>query len=882
MSELKIKYLKDYKEVNFSVNDILLEFDLIDDKLYVKNTSTYYKNNLNSSNNSLILDGDVELSSLKINNDILNIDNINIVNNQLILNELPQQFTLEINTIIYPWQNKSCMGIYASKNNIVSQCEAEGFRKITFFQDRPDVMAKYTVIIKVPVGKYNSILSNGNLISKVITNGTEIVTWIDPYNKPSYLFALVIGNFVLYESKFVTKSEKEILLQIYAEEKYVNDLKHAMNSLQKAMQWDEERFNLEYDLDRYMIVATPDFNMGAMENKGLNIFNTKYVIANQQTATDQDFINVEAVIGHEYFHNWTGNRVTCKNWFQLSLKEGLTVFRDQEFTADLHSKSVKRIQDVSLLKKNQFPEDSGPLAHLVRPFSYIQMNNFYTMTIYEKGAEIVRMYQTILSKNGFKKGLDLYFKRFDGKAVTVEDFYQAMSDANNYKFEQFIQWYNQFGTPEITVESYYDSSSQQYIIDFTQYIPTNKEQSNVFPLLIPIEIGLLDNLGHELIKPDISHGNYLYIDNKLILLIDNWHNRFIFNNIKTQPIPSLLRNFSAPIKLHFKYSNNDKLLLLRFDSDAYNRFEILQSIFKEHIIKIYQAKLNNTNIFLSNQIIEIIKLLVTNINLDPAFRAILFTVPSINEILTTMVDADPKILYQSINQLNIELGEKLFDIWLELYNANLTLKYNFKDYGKRQLKNTALFYIIKGLANKHNNHSLQLIETLILGQFNNSDNMTDSLAVLSAINDTNLTLRIELLNKFYNKWSEHELVMDKWLALQSSSINITINDITKLMLNKVFIATNPNKIYALLRTFTNNINFHSQDGYNFITTQIIAIDKFNPQLASTLMNGFSQVVQLKLDYRKLAKDSLYMLKNHIDLSSDVKEKLDKIYDNIII
>jgi aminopeptidase N len=880
MSELKIKYLKDYQAFNFYIERVLLDFTLIGDKIYVKNIAKY---NLQESSreNTLFLEGQCELVNIKINDNI--VYNVQIVNNQIILNNLPNSFILEVNTVIYPWQNKSCMGIYASNNNIVSQCEAEGFRRITFFPDRPDVMTKYTVIIKTPVAKYQTILSNGNLVEQKIENNFDVVTWVDPYNKPSYLFALVLGNFILSESEFITKSNKRVLLQIYAEGKYLNDLNHAMDSLKRAMRWDEHRYNLEYDLDRYMIVATPDFNMGAMENKGLNIFNTKYVIANRSTATDQDFINVEAVIGHEYFHNWTGNRVTCKNWFQLSLKEGLTVFRDQEFTSDLHDREVKRIHDVLMLKKNQFPEDSGPLAHPVRPSSYIEMNNFYTMTVYEKGSELVRMYQTILGVDGFKRGLELYFKRFDGMAVTVEDFYQALSDANNYKFDQFLHWYNQFGTPEVSVSEYYDVNTQQYILDFKQFIITNEKQINVFPLYIPIECGLLDNLGHEIINLQISHGNYIHVDNKLILLLDNWHNRFIFDNLKVKPIPSLLRNFSAPIKLSFSYSLENKLTLIKYDSDTYNRFALLQDILKQHIINIYHAKLNNKTISLSYDIVDIIRLLITNINLAPAFRTCLVTLPSFNEILIDLSDVKPEILVASINQIASELGEKLFDSWMELYNANLTLNYDFKDHGKRSLKNMALFYIVKSLTHKvTNDNSMQLLDTIILGQFNNSDNMTDSLAVLNAINDTNLLLRMELLNKFYQKWHGNELVMDKWLAIQSSSQIIKIDDLNKLMLDKVFVATNPNKIYALLRTFTYNANFHSQDGYDFIAHQILAIDKFNPQLASSLINGFSQVLKLSLGYKKFAKNTLSFIKSNQSLSNDVKEKLDKIYESIIV
>jgi len=874
------KYLKDYQEPNYWVDNVELTFVVDYDKQQVVvSNKAQYRKNAAKQENSLLLDGEAQLDSISIDGNSLNSSQYQLTKDALVLNNLPDEFSLIITTTVHAWQNKTCMGLYASRDNLITQCEAEGFRKITYYQDRPDVMSIFTVHIVCNHNRYNAILSNGNLISDNTEDGTRKVTWHDPFKKPSYLFALVIANLASISSNYTTLSGKNVLLEIYAEKKYHDYLGYALESVKRAMRWDEERFNLEYDLERYMIVATSDFNMGAMENKGLNIFNTKYVLASPDTSTDSDMIKIEAVIGHEYFHNWTGNRVTCKNWFQLSLKEGLTVFRDQEFTADLHGRSVKRIDDVKALRKMQFPEDAGPLAHSVRPESYMVMDNFYSMTVYEKGAEVVRMYQTILGRDGFNRGMALYFKRHDGYAVTCDDFCQAMADANDINLEQFMLWYSQAGTPQVKVSDEYNASSGEYKIHFTQHIPDTPNQVNKQPHLIPIKIGLLDSNGHDLLDVKVVHGRHIQRTNELILLLDNVQNSFSFANIKAKPTLSLLREFSAPIKLEYNYTNAQRLLIINNDSDEFNRFEHLQQFFSAQIKAIYNDMLGGeAKPSIDKQLILALGNLLNNPNLDTNYRAVLFSVPNFSEMYSEFSSLNPDILAQAIIYLEQEIGEQLFDSLVEHYNLNLDKTYKFANHGRRRLKNVALYFIIRALNRKlDNSHSLQLIETMALGQFHNADNMTDAMAVMLAVNDTKSEIRNIVFHEFYQKWQDNELVMDKWFALQAVSSLTNIELLNRLLVDKTFIATNPNKIYALLVSFTSNGKvFNTDAGYAFVAEQIIAIDKFNPSVASRLVKGFSQVGKMNGNYKKMAKAALQRITANAACSDNVLEITSKI------
>jgi aminopeptidase N len=870
-------YLKDYTPTNYLVDTIDLTFTINDTNVIVTNTSKYYKRD--DVKNNLVLNGHAKLDKIELDDRELTSVDYELKGDQLILTNLPDEFSLTITTTIDPWQNKSCMGLYASRDSLMTQCEPQGFRKITYYQDRPDLMAIFTTTIIANKDKYPVLLSNGNKIKDETNDTLKSVTWHDPFKKPCYLFALVAGEFHILRDSYTTKSGRPIKLEIYTDDSDLNRSVHAIESLKRSMHWDETRFNLEYDLDCYMIVATNDFNMGAMENKGLNIFNTKYVLADKNTATDTDFIYIEAVIGHEYFHNWTGNRVTCRDWFQLSLKEGLTVFRDHEFTADMHNRGVKRISEVKRLRQFQFPEDASGIAHSVRPESYIEINNFYTVTIYEKGQEVVRMYQSILGTKGFAKGLALYLHDNDGHAATCEDFCNAMSHANNFDLSQFMLWYSQAGTPQLSVRSIYNSQAKQYTIEFTQTIPDTPGQNNKQPMLIPIKFGLLDRQGNELPNLKPSSGKYVRHEEGLVLLVTDKVNQFVFDNIASQPIPSILRDFSAPVKLEQQYTEQESLVLAQHDSDEFNRFEALSGIFRLKIKKIYVNLINrHTPPKLNDEFYAALRKILENDNLNPEFRALCFQLPSYGEMLTEIENVNPQLLYLAINYLATEIGDALFDSWMELYNINLTTVYDFNDHNKRSLKNTALAYLLKSLACKlDNQHSLQLIETLVLGQYYNADNMTDTIGSISAINDIDINVRDEVLKDFYTKWNTHELVIDKWFAVQALSNTITIDKLNSLMVDKAFIATNPNKIYALLRSFTiNGARFHTAAGYEFIADKVIMIDKFNPQVASTLVHGFSDASHLNNECKQLARLTLKNILTQDKLSSDVNELASKI------
>lgn len=871
------KYLKNYQAPNYLVDTIQLDFIINSEQsVLVTSTTKYYKNqSLPVTQSTLHLDGNCQLNSILKDGLRLTPKEYTKVDHGIDLTNLTDEFNLTVETTINPLVNKSYMGLFESNGTIVTQCEPEGFREMTYYLDHPDVLAKFTTTITADKDKYPVLLSNGNKTSETINGKNKIVTWVDPFKKPCYLFALVAGDMGVFEGDFTTKSGRNVKLEIYTQKENLNRCHHAMESLKRSMKWDEERFNLEYDLDVYMIVASSNFNMGAMENKGLNVFNTKYILADKDTATDNDFISVEAVIGHEYFHNWTGNRVTCRDWFQLSLKEGLTVFRDHEFTSDLHNRAVYRLNNVSRLKQSQFVEDSGPLAHPVRPESYIEINNFYTSTIYEKGAEVVRMYQTILGDNGFNHGFALYIEQNDGKAATIEDFYQAMQEANPHvDLAGFELWYSEAGTPHVTVTSSYDANSREYTLNFIQTIPTMPKQQNPKPMLIPIAIGLFDKNGTEITNLTPTTGRFVQHEKGLVLLLNDSQNNFVFKNINSKPTPSILREFSAPITLEYAYSDQDLKFLATHDTDEYNRYQALKITMVDSIQKIYTAILAKTDVIaIDTDIIETIRNILTNENLDAEFRAYALQTSSFSEIISNMTNVQPHILANAISYFQREIATALFDNFMEIYNINLTLKYKFADHGKRALKNISLFYILKALTSKiTNQNSLQLIETLTLGQYYNADNMTDIVAALSSINDIDIEIRNNLFKEFYTKWHKNELVIDKYFSFQALSKTITIERLNQLMVDPSFIATNPNKIYALVRGFTQNqFKFHSMEGYEFIADQIINIDKFNPHVASTVARGFNNVVYLSDNYKIMAKNALQRIYKQDKLSNSTSE-----------
>lgn len=862
----QIKYLKDYQQPNYSVSNLSLKFEIMIDHVLVTNSAIYVQNN--SKNNILILNGSSELVSLKFNDK--DVTEYHLSNDELLLNNLPEKFTLKIITKVDPFNNKSCMGLYASNGNLFTQNEPEGFRKITYYQDRSDVMTKFTTTIIGDKDLYPIMLSNGNKISeRQLDNNLHEVIWEDPFNKPSYLFALVAGKFSSIRDKFITQSGREVLLEVYSEPESINQCQHCMDSVKRAMKWDEDRFNLEYDLDRYMIVASGDFNMGAMENKGLNIFNTKYVLAESKTATDTDFINVEAVVGHEYFHNWTGNRVTCRDWFQLSLKEGLTVFRDQEFTSDLHSRSVKRIQDVRTLRQNQFPEDASPLAHPVRPASYMEINNFYTVTIYEKGAEVVRMYQTLLGKTGFNKGMGLYISRHDGEAATCDNFCAAMSDANNFDLSQFMLWYSQAGTPVLNITDSYDELSQIYCININQQIPDTPDMTNKQPMLIPVSFGLLSESGHS-IPFEIISGNIIKPDNNHIMLVRNQTNSFEFK-VNERPTPSLLREFSAPIILNYTYSDSQLLNIAAHDTDSFNRWEAMQNLYKKEIMAVY----NNESHILSNNVVNALSKSLDDDRLDPSIKNLLSGLPNFAELSAQYKPVDAHKLLNAIQLVKNSLANKLEQKWLKIFEQCQTSDYNFNDSGKRALKNSSLSYL---MASNNSNIYLDIVEV----QFKNSDNMTDKIGALSAINDSYDSLREELLNEFCTEYKQYPLVMDKWFTLQAQSQrNDTLDKVKLLTLHNQFDNQNPNKLYSLVRAFSANAKvFNTSDGYQWIANEILRIDKFNSGVASRIANSFGILNSLSDKYRKLAEPILEKILAETKLSKDVYELISKTYNQI--
>lgn len=870
-SQATIKYLKDYQQPNYLVTTTNLEFQIKEQHVIATVSTTYSKDQQQNSNNNLILNGSSKLLHVKLNQQELH-DYV-LTNDELILSNLPNSFELTIVTEIDAFNNKSCMGLYASQGSLFTQCEPKGFRKITYYQDRPDVMAIFSTTIIADKKDYPVMLSNGNKISEELLNdGRTKVVWHDPFKKPSYLFALVAGKFAMIEDHYITISGRKIQLEVYSDTESISQCQHCMESLKRSMQWDEQRFNLEYDLDRYMIVASGDFNMGAMENKGLNIFNTKYVLAESKTATDTDFINVEAVVGHEYFHNWTGNRVTCRDWFQLSLKEGLTVFRDQEFTSDLHSRAVKRIQSVKTLRQGQFPEDASALAHPIRPASYIEMNNFYTMTVYEKGSEVVRMYQTILGRDGFKRGMDLYFARHDGQAVTCNEFCSAMADANHTNLEQFLLWYSQAGTPILTISDSYNATTQEYQLIIEQNIPDTPDMTNKSPMLIPLEIGLISANGQELTF-ELTSGVNTQPENNCVLLVNQTQNVFKFK-VAEHPTPSLLRNFSAPVIVDYPYTQAQLLNLAANDSNSFNRWEAVQTLYKQEITALYNATNIQSN-FVSDKLIAAIAATITDEKLDPSMRSLIITTPNFAELSLQFKPVNVEKLNQAITYLRKTLANALENEFLVIYQANYSAEYDFNDAGKRALKNTALHYLLIG------SNSAKYID-LVEKQYEQSDNMTDKISALSSVNDLEHPIREQLLVKFNQIYQNYPLVMDKWFTLQSQSqLNSTLECVKSLTSHPKFDNSNPNKLYALIRAFTaNSLLFNTQDGYAFIADEILRIDRFNSGVASRVAHGFSIISSLSTEYQKLAKPEMQRILDQDGLSKDVYELISKTINQL--
>lgn len=850
-------YLKDYQAPVFAVETVDLNFDLYDDHALVTSQLKLRRQH----EGPLHLYGDeLELVSVHMNGILLNQESYRLQDDDLIIEHCPDELAMKIVTRIRPQDNTKLSGLYRSNHLFCTQCEAEGFRRITFFPDRPDVLAIYTTRISADKAKYPILLSNGNLInSGVLEGGRHWVQWQDPFKKPAYLFALVAGDLACVKDKFVTCSGKEVDLHIYVEPGNEDKCLHAMASLKKAMLWDEEVYGREYDLAIFMIVAVSDFNMGAMENKGLNIFNSKYILARPDTATDQDFADVEGVVGHEYFHNWTGNRVTCRDWFQLSLKEGLTVFRDQEFSRDMNSRDVNRIQDVKVLHNSQFPEDASSMAHPVRPESYQEINNFYTATVYNKGAEVIRMQHTLLGKEGFRRGMDLYFQRHDGQAVTIDDFVAAMEDANGVDFTQLKLWYSQAGTPEVHVASHYINGN--LTLTMTQTCPPTPECQSKKPFHIPIRIALFDLKGQRLpMKQEI-------------LELRETQQTFSFTDIADKPIVSLLRDFSAPIKLHYQTSEEELLALLRFESDGYAKWNAAQRLALDCIGSCFSIPRREWRI--PNALIAAYRHVLLDESLDQALRAELLTPPSFEEVAAGLTIVDVDAIEAARDFFRAELGAKLFEDTHATYQALWQIEehaMNARAYGQRKLRNVCLWLMMKA----DETRSLSLCQQ----QFVKARTMADQIACFALLNNCSQNAeREQAIDNFYKQWSQDELVLDKWFAIQASSeLPDTLARVKTLLKHPAFNIKNPNKVRAVIGAFcqANPRHFHAADGsgYAFLSDMLARMDKINPQITARLATPFTRWRRFNPARQELMKQQLTQLAK-LDLSRDLREVVTK-------
>ncbi|WP_445990010.1 aminopeptidase N [Chromobacterium haemolyticum] len=868
----QVKYRNDYAAPAFLIDRVDLSFDIEDDATRVHARLVVTRNDKAARQDDLVLDGSAALVAVTLDGERLDESGYALADEQLTVRGVPDSFILEVETEIDPAANTSLMGLYASNGNLFTQCEPEGFRKITYYLDRPDVMAKFTTTIMADKHKFPVLLSNGNKVGEgMVDKKRHWVKWVDPYKKPSYLFALVAGKLTALKDKFVTMRGREVALEIWTEPADQDKTQHAMESLKHSMKWDEQRFGLEYDLDIYMIVAVGDFNMGAMENKGLNVFNTKYVLARKDTATDADFQGVERVIGHEYFHNWTGNRVTCRDWFQLSLKEGLTVFRDQEFGADMSSRAVKRIEDVKGLRAHQFPEDAGPTSHPIRPDSYIEMNNFYTMTVYEKGAEVVRMYHTLLGEAGFRKGMDLYFKRHDGQAVTCDDFRAAMADANDVDLGQFGLWYSQAGTPVLSVSGRYDSVARSYTLNVRQSCPPTPGQELKQPFHIPLALGLVGadgaDLPLQLVGEAEAQGGTRVLDVKAA------EQSFTFVGVPAEPVPSLLRGFSAPVKLDFDWRDDQLAFLMANDSDSFSRWEAGQTLAERLFKQLLATLAAGGELKLPETFVAAFRAVLKDHVADPAFKALMLALPSEAEILEMVEEADPASIHQVRDFVLDELAQALRGEWREAYELSQTRDYKPQDAGKRDLKNRALAML--------NRLDDAWPAEAAAKQCREADNMTDQMGAMLALRDRDGAERDDCFTAFASRWQGDALVMDKFFMLVASSqLPGTLEHVQAAMQHPAFTLKNPNKARALIGTFGANMAlFHAADGsgYRFLADQVLALDAINPQVASRIVNAFRRLKKLEPARQALMREQLQRLAGQ-PLSKDVYEIVSKILE----
>ncbi|TOG43273.1 aminopeptidase N [Vibrio parahaemolyticus] len=860
------KYRKDYQAPSHTITDIDLTFDLYDNDTIVTALSKVVQK---GESTTLELDGEgLELRSVKVNGE--DWAHHEVKEASLVLSDLPAEFELEIITKIDPEANTALEGLYKSGGAFCTQCEAEGFRRITYYLDRPDVLAKYTTKVIADKATYPYLLSNGNRIAQgEAENGRHWVQWQDPHPKPAYLFALVAGDFDVLRDKYTTMSGRNVDLEIFVDKGNLDRAGHAMTSLISSMKWDEERFGLEYDLDIYMIVAVDFFNMGAMENKGLNIFNSKFVLANDQTATDRDYLGIEAVIGHEYFHNWTGNRVTCRDWFQLSLKEGLTVFRDQEFSSDLGSRAVNRIDNVRIIRGPQFAEDASPMSHPIRPDKVIEMNNFYTLTVYEKGSEVIRMYHTLLGEEGFQKGMKLYFERHDGTAATCEDFVSAMEDATGVDLKQFRLWYSQSGTPTLRVNSEYNAEAKTYALTVEQFTEATQDQAEKQALHIPFDIELYDSKGQ--VIPLIINGESVHN----VLDIKQDKQTFVFENVAEQPVPSLLREFSAPVKLEYDYSDAELIFLMKHATNDFARWDASQMLLAKYIRQNVNNVQTGSEVQLSEDLIDAFRGVLLDENLEPAFIAQVFSLPSINEITGWYKQIDVDAVDTVLNGITVSLSAALEDELSATYHTLKQAEYTIDHaaIGKRALRNQCLQFLAH--TDKGN--------TLVKAQYEAANNMTDTIAAMSAANSAQLECREELMADYSDKWKHDGLVMDKWFALQGTNpAEDALEKVKATMNHEAFSLKNPNRTRSLIGSFlaANPVRFHDKSGagYQFAGDILRQLNDSNPQVASRMIDPLLKFRKYDEARQAMIRAELEKLKAMDNLAKDLFEKVTKALD----
>ncbi len=869
-------YLDDYRVPDFLCDALYLHFDLQEDHTSVHGVMHLRRNQAaKNPSGELVLNGELmALQALMLDGTPIPDDQYQVDAEHLTVKGLPDRCILETIVVIKPHENLALSGLYKSRSNYCTQCESHGFRRITYFMDRPDVMTQFTVTISADRQKYPMLLSNGNLIEdRDLGNGRHWVKWEDPSLKPSYLFALVAGDFDCLQDNFKTQSGRNVDLRVYVEKGNLDQATYAMTSLKNAMRWDEQTFSCEYDLDMYMIVAVSDFNMGAMENKGLNIFNDKYILAKPDTATDEDYVLIESVIGHEYFHNWSGNRVTVRDWFQITLKEGLTIFRDQSFTADHTMGDVKRLHDVNVIRNAQFVQDAGPMAHPIRPHSYIEVNNFYTVTVYNKGSEVIRMQQTLLGKEKFREAMEEYFRRFDGKAVTTDDFVAVMSEVGQVDLTQFMRWYEQAGTPNVNVSDAFDAAAQTYTLTVKQSTAPTPGQKEKLPFHIPLTMGLLNSAGQEL--PLQLQGESRPQGAQRVLDVKDYEQSYVFVNINEKPVPSLLRNFSAPVKLHYPYSDEEFVFLMTHDTDGFNRWDACQQFVTGIILKLVDDYQCDRALYLSELFIAAFGHVLRNPDLDELLKSEMLVLPGISYLIECMAVADVEAVHHVREFIKKQLATRWHSEWRICYDENRQpgeFTFSREAMGKRRLRNLALHYVL--LAGEEGSLDLAV------AHYNEANNLTDRLGALEALNSFDATERDQVLAAFYDRYQKQHLVIDKWFRLQAMApLQDTLLHVKNLLIHPAFDLKNPNKARALIGSFAsaNPLCFHAPNGlgYEFLVENVLEIDRFNPQVAARLIEPLIRWRKFDTKRQVLMKSGLEAIAAHPSLSKDVGEIVSK-------